>query len=638
MKKLIMFVSALSLLMLFCGGKPESENTDKKTEETVTKQIYNAPEKFASYDDEWKEVANFESQGKPRSALETVEKIQEIAINENNAPQLIKVLLFKTKFVISIGEKDFPAVIKELEDETMKAKFPANAIMKTILADTYWNYFNRNRYKFYNRTETTGNETSDIATWDLKTIFKRIITLYNESLNESETLKNIKIDLFDEIIVKGTKSRVLRPSLYDFLAHRTVDFYSNSETQLTEPANVFEVDSEKYFSPAEEFVKIDIKSDNYDTPSFYAFNILKDLTKHHLKSGNIEALIDVELKRFDFIKEKSILENNRELYYKALESLEKKYSSNSMVSMVIYKKALWHHENPDPENKWNIRTSKELCENVIKNDKNTEAADLCLAHISSITTKNIYFYAESVNTPQIPFRMLVNHINVKKLYFKVVALSREERNNMSEYVVDAQIAAKIIADKKAVHEWNLELPDDGDLKNHSTEIKIPALEKGIYAIVAGTGKNYSFEKEALFYVFTEISNLSVISTNEENRTKFFVADRESGQPVNGAEIKVFEKEYDYSVSRYVTKHIDTLKTDDSGFATYKKGWFRNSYGYKFIIVSKDKNELSTEFHQPYLRETRAYEKTVFFTDRAIYRPGQTVYFKGIMLNFDKDCC
>lgn len=636
MRKLIVFASAVLFLMLFCCGKPEGDKTEEKKEKQAAKDLYIPPEKFSSYENEWKEVTGFESEGKPRSALETVEKIQTLAISENNAPQLIKVLLFKTKFVMNIGEKELPAVIKELEDETIKAKFPANAILKSMLADIYWNYFNSNRYKFYNRTETAGNETGDIATWDLKTIFKRITTLYNESLNESENLKNINLSLFDEIIVKGTKPGVLRPSLYDFLAHRTVDFYSNSETQLTEPANVFEVDSEKYFSPAEEFVKIDIKSDSYDSPSFYAFNIFKDLTKHHLKNGNAEALIDVELKRIDFIKEKSILDNSEELYFKALESLEKKYSSNSMNSMILYKKAIWHYNRNDPENKWNLKTSKELCEKVIKNYKNSEAGDLCLAHISSITTKNIYFNVEAVNTPQIPFRILVNYTNVKKLFFKVVKVSREEKNNISEYVVEQSKAAKIIADKKPLQEWTVELPDDGDLKNHSTEIKIPALEKGIYAIAAGTDKKYSFAKEALFYAFTEISNLSVISTNEENRTKFLVADRESGQPVKGAEIKVFEKEYDYSVSRYVTKHIDTLKTDDSGLATYKKGWFRNSYGHKFILASKDGNELSTEFYQPYPREPKAYEKTVFFTDRAIYRPGQTVYFKGIMLKFDKE--
>ncbi|HQO91525.1 MAG TPA: hypothetical protein PLX56_04265, partial [bacterium] len=193
MRNLIVFVSALSLLMLFCCGKPEGDKTEEKKEKQAAKDLYIPPEKFSSYENEWKEVTGFESEGKPRSALETVEKIQTLAISENNAPQLIKVLLFKTKFVMNIGEKELPAVIKELEDETIKAKFPANAILKSMLADIYWNYFNSNRYKFYNRTETAGNETGDIATWDLKTIFKRITTLYNESLNESENLKNINL-------------------------------------------------------------------------------------------------------------------------------------------------------------------------------------------------------------------------------------------------------------------------------------------------------------------------------------------------------------------------------------------------------------------------------------------------------------
>lgn len=634
MRKLMVFVAALSFLMLFCCGKP-SDRGNTGEEKRADSIRYTPPEKFNSYENEWKNVLAFEKEGKPRSALEIADKILENAKKENNAPQIVKSFLFKTKYLMNIGEKDFPAVIKELEDETLKAAFPTNAIMKSMLADVYWNYFSRNRYRFYNRTEIAGENPEDIATWSLKTIFNRITTLYNESLKDDESLKKIKIDLFDEIVVKGTKSRVLRPTLYDFLAHRAVDFFSNGETQLPEPANVFEVDSEDFFLPAEEFLRISIKNKEFDSPSYYAFNILSSLTKHNLTGGNIEGLIDVELKRLDFIRAKTILENSDALYFKALESLEKKHGSNKMVSMVLYKKALWYNSS-DTENKWNIKTSKELCERVIKDYKTTEAADLCKAHISSINSKDIYFDTEAVNTPQKPFRTLVHYTNVKKLYFKVVRLSREEKKGIAEYSIDSQKAAKMIADKKAVHEWTVDLPDDGDLKSHSTEIKVPALEKGIYAVVAGTSKNYSFEKEALFYTLTNVSNLSIISTNEENKTKFFVADRESGAPLAGAEIRVFEKEYDYSVSRYITKQIDKLKTDENGLATHKKGMFGRNYRESFVIVSKDDDSLSTEFHFPYPRETKAYKKTVFFTDRAIYRPGQTIYFKGIMLSINKD--
>ncbi|HPS31775.1 MAG TPA: MG2 domain-containing protein, partial [bacterium] len=349
----------------------------------------------------------------------------------------------------------------------------------------------------------------------------------------------------------------------------------------------------------------------------------------------------------DLIRYKSVLENTNELYLSALETLEKAHSSNSMVSMVIYKKALWYSEvayssqtEPGVDNdpaKWHLKTSKALCEKVIANHSKTEAANLCAAHISRLTVKNIYLTNESANTPGKPFRMLVNFQNVKKLYFKIAALSDEERKTFQNYSIDMQKGAQILAKKQAVKEWTVDLPDDGDLRNHSTEISIPALDKGIYAVIAGTDKNYSYNNQAIFYSFIDITNLSLISKSENAVTKFFVADRESGTPIEDAQITIYKTKYNYKISRYEYIKVESLETDKNGLAIYKKGWMDNDYYQsQTAVVKKDKDTLSVNFNSGYNQEARAYERTVFFTDRAIYRPGQTIYFKGIMLNIDKD--
>ena len=56
MRKLMIFVSALSFLMLFCCGKPADKKAEENNLEEVAKQTYTPPEKFVSYDDEWKEI------------------------------------------------------------------------------------------------------------------------------------------------------------------------------------------------------------------------------------------------------------------------------------------------------------------------------------------------------------------------------------------------------------------------------------------------------------------------------------------------------------------------------------------------------------------------------------------------------
>ena len=60
-----------------------------------------AQQSYKNYDDLWKKVQKFEESNLPKSALIEVEKIYANAKKENNAPQLIKTLLFKSKYARS---------------------------------------------------------------------------------------------------------------------------------------------------------------------------------------------------------------------------------------------------------------------------------------------------------------------------------------------------------------------------------------------------------------------------------------------------------------------------------------------------------------------------------------------------------
>ena len=64
------------------------------------------------------------------------------------------------------------------------------------------------------------------------------------------------------------------------------------------------------------------------------------------------------------------------------------------------------------------------------------------------------------------------------------------------------------------------------------------------------------------------------------------------------------------------------------------------YRYLYLDVTHkdDRYNTTSQLYQykPYDRSPRAHTTTHFFTDRAIYRPGQTVYFKGIKIHHDDD--
>ena len=105
-----------------------------------------------NYDALWKQVESFEIEGLPKSALEIVEQIAINAKAENNAPQTIKTVLYKSKFALIMLEDAQLKIINDFKTEISKSKSPTKNVLENMLANLYWQYFNQNRWKFYNRT------------------------------------------------------------------------------------------------------------------------------------------------------------------------------------------------------------------------------------------------------------------------------------------------------------------------------------------------------------------------------------------------------------------------------------------------------------------------------------------------------
>lgn len=634
MEKIVRKSIILLLLLVFplisCSGEPVKE--------------VKIPTKYNSYSDQWAKVQAFEKEGKPRSAIKVLEKIVEKAKKDKNSPQVVKGLINLTKNVMNIGEVKFADQIKLLMKESKDADVVTKAVLDSMLAEIFWTYYQSNRYRFMRRSETAKVQSDDISTWDLKTIIKKVKDLHLSALKNAGIIKQFKIDLYDEILVKGNKNRKLRPTLYDFLAHRALTFFMYSDVGLSEVADPFKMRSPKYFGSAEEFIALTQKFQKQDSLVAQALKIFADVTLWHIKDKNSDALIDVELKRLKYVSDNILADNKQELYFKALKKLEKKYSKSQMAGMIRYNIAKWYKDNANVyqtlfteknEKKWYLKKAVKICQAVEKEFTSSEAGDRCKDLIFELKTKTVSFQVEEVNTPQKPFRALVTFRNVKELFFRTVELDEDDFIELKRNRKRMDETVKALKSEDPVKTWSVKLPVDGDLRNHSAEIAIPKHKSGFYAVIAGTKKDLSLKKAAVFYTTTAVSDLAVISRPSQRGVKLYVTDRETGKPVNRAKVKAYSYEYSNWRSKYITKRIGSDKTDNDGIAEIKVGKKRG-YDQPYFIVEHNDNAVFSDFYIPYKDNPRANNQTFFFTDRAIYRPGQKIYFKGIMLHFDKN--
>lgn len=140
--------------------------------------------KMNTYDSAWKKIDELiQKKGLVKSALAEVEKIYVRAKKEKNEPQLIKAVLYKLSLS---DDNDNVQHLVSIEKEIKAAADPVKQILQSAAAEMYWHYFQNNRWKFYDRTNTSNFNKEDIATWTIDDLHQKISELYLGSLQNEK--------------------------------------------------------------------------------------------------------------------------------------------------------------------------------------------------------------------------------------------------------------------------------------------------------------------------------------------------------------------------------------------------------------------------------------------------------------------
>ena len=527
-KNFILIILVLSSLFTAAMGYYLLPYPDKDTH-TQTQSL-NFP-KGSSFDKEWKKVDSLTNLGLTQSALTVVEGIYAKAKSEKNASQIVKAIIHRIKLESYTEEYSLQKSIDKLNEEIKNSKYPLRPVLHSMLAELYWNYYEVNRWKFQNRTQAVNFKLNDINTWDLKTIVDHTVKQYQLSLQDADSLKRTPLNIYDNVIMndeesakrKAAQISKLRTSLYDFLAHRAVDFYINEEPDIIKPAYKFELNSASYFSKYDDFSKLKIENKDSLSLKFYAIKILQDLISFH--GNNIkdtEELVDVDLKRLKFVRNKSTVDGKDSLYLQALQDLEKKFMQNPVSTDVSYEIAQTYIEKANrykplvsDESKWEKKTALSVCEDAIKRFPESFGAGNCKYLQAIIKNKSLAFNVEEENLPDKPFRTRVEYTNVNKIYLRIIKQDEDRFNKEVENYYGENLVKKFLK-ASVVKEWTIDLPDDGDYQSHSVEIKVDGLPLGHYVILAGSDKSFSYEKNGVAYADCFITEMTYVQRRAAN--------------------------------------------------------------------------------------------------------------------------
>lgn len=611
----------------------------------------NAQKNMNNYTTDWKKVEDFQNKGLSKSALAQVNSIYVAARREGNDAQTIKALLFKLTLQQNLEENAGLKGIDSLQTEISNAKEPAKSILQSITAQLYWNYFQQNRYKLYQRTNTVNFDKKDIATWTADDLHKKIAELYLASLKNKTLLQQTSLAPFDAIINKGN-TRNLRPSLFDLLAHRALDYFNNNERDISRPAYSFEINNKAAFGTAPVFIKE--KFTTKDTSSLHhkALLIYQQLLAFHEDDKNTDAYIDVDIERLNFVHEYSVATDKDELYLDALKNLAKKFESNPasaqaafLAAQLIYNRAFELNIHKKQDQVYSISNAKILLDEIVKKHPESEGGINAQNLIITILRPRLNVTVEKVNVPGTPFRALVEYKNVNTIWLRILALTPELKKQITEKYNNEDLFQNL-KKQPAINSWSQPLPPMKDYLEHSVELKINALPVGEFVVLASGNENFSLDKNPLEAQYFYVSTISFINSG----LNYFLLDRTSGQPLQGARVNVWIQKYSYEARKNILVRGESLTTDKRGYFRLNDSLAnRGGQSIRLDINYKDDhlfmddndyvyyNEYNSSSSEKYENQEDADSdnaKVFLFTDRSIYRPGQVIYFKGIGVTID----
>ncbi|MDF1812714.1 MAG: alpha-2-macroglobulin family protein [Verrucomicrobiales bacterium] len=625
-------LSSVATLLSLASCRENDDSGITSTSGTKSPQyIEPVMKKFSSHEADWKKVAAAVNKGRPKSAIEVLETILVSAQNEENWAEAVKALVTKITFEGQIEGNKAEEKISRLEAEIPVWPADAKPILETVLAHWYWQFFQQNSWRFMQRTQTAEPAGEDILTWDLSRILGEIDQHFSTALSERDALLGEAIENYDDLLEKGTVPDSYRPTLYDFIAHEALRFYSSGEQAGAKSQDSFDFSAESpAFGTVEEFLAWEPETTDKNSQKLRAIRLLQSLLLVHKDDENRDAFIDADLVRLNFAYNSAFGPTKEQRFVKALERFAMEHADNPISARA---RADWANVI---RNEGDLVTARKIAKQGADAFPKTPGGSECFNIVQDIESKSTSITVERVWNAPLP-KIQLRYKNVTEAYFRIYSYNWQSLLTDDHWGIEAlhEEQARKVLKGKPVAEWNAQLAATDDYQEREQRINVPEdLQPGFYFVFASHDKKFTNEKDNVTtFSPVWVSDLALVTRIEtgDGNVGGFVLNAITGEPVKGAEVEGWRRDRD---NRRIP--VKPVTTDGDGLFSFP------AMNEGFVLLASHDGHKVSSFNDVsnYQSRNRKVDqhRAWFFTDRALYRPGQTIQYKGLsaLVNTEKD--
>lgn len=546
------------------------------------------------YDDQWKKIAENSQKGAYKSNLPIILDLENQAMKENNTIQLIRSLKAEFSIVNQTVDDDqndaASKFFKKLQEAEGKLKGEEKLVYKVLLNGFFQDYFNQNYWKINGRTNINTQDLAQIETWT-KLDFKNYLTKsYQELDQQKQDMKKASLEKYKDLFSEA-KDIAYFPSLYEWYALKKVDFLSEE--------NIFTKNELTENRASINAVFDDLIAQNSGNPKLYFmkeklvnncdFNQCKDKLEQLQKLAKSETQGDYKVIIMGEIMDELVAKKKAKEAIAVAAQAKSEYPKSPFIENI--------------KNKENQITNPTLS---IKYENQTQ------------NNMPVHFVAEYQNVSEFS----LNIYEVKEDFLSFVKYTQNPYDN--SYFGNIK--------KSLVRKETYQISDPKDYGLHKTALEIKPLPSGIYVVeytVAGSNIKDN-DPERNFYFLVSGNKIVYQSKSSKNALSndLKLVNSDNGKAIANENLRFYEFTNNNSINKVEGR------TNDKGVfqfpTTANKEYYRT-----FLIQQPKTNDFQimqvygSTGNENYNPNIEVRSKAQIFTDRAIYRPGQIVYFKVI---------
>ncbi len=595
---------------------------------------------ITSYESLWSGVNEAENSSLPQTAADNVEKIYQQALLEKNSPELIKALIHKIKYESIINHDSIPGLLSDIEKYTKAdPDVIEQSMLYSVQAQLYFKYFQTKSYVINQRTAVVGYLPEDIREWSGNIFIQKILENVNLSLKAEKELQSADILKYEKILTLGESSRDFRPTMYDFLANEGISLLTTLSYLRPDrffPQSLFR--DSRYLVPVAEFVNLQLLAEPTDL-TMQSLKIYQNLLTFRLKQKKNEATLLADLDRLDYVNSKMENQEQTKSYIQALENLENQYQGQDICVEILYKKAICYQSlrETDEETDLSENTADISADKFTEREKNkAKAYQICKDGISKyanykrigllvnlerrLTFPYVNITGDNNVYPGESLKLSIKYQNVSKLVLEIYP-----KNTLPDAY--GNNSTQNIRKGKPIETKTFSLKNEYPYITSDEVLELPMKILGGYEYVIYADNN----RDVVASNYFSVSKLTSVSRAYNNKYEFLVVDRLSGKPVEGAKVNLYKR------VRNENKFQTSVVTGKDGLASSTLDE-KNRMDFYSVVFGSDTALMlsSVPWSNSYQMNRNTEARVDIFTDRSIYRPGQTVYFKGIAYSFNKD--